>query len=167
MQDSESGYPWFFHKSLFFSCEYVGFEIGHQCVPIFFSVSCDGYINLTITSNCRQTRRGQWWCTRSKRWCTTGSICFGWGHKYVLNGISCFFLIDMPSSMFRGVLSSPLQKRRILGNSSIEWSHYLKLKRNIAVEHILKRCVNHIYTTSIKRYHEIIKAYVMYWSICY
>ena len=111
------------------SCEYVGCEIGRQGVSTFFSVSCDVCINLTITSNCKQKRRLQWWCTKSKKWCTMGSICFGLGHKYVLNGISYFFLIFLPSSMFRGVLGYPVRKRRVLGNGFIEWSHYLKWRK--------------------------------------
>ena len=108
-------------------CECVGFEIGHQGVSTFCSVACDVCINLAITSNCKQKRRRQWWYTTSKKWCTTGSICFGLGHKYVLNGISCFFLIYLPSSMSPGVLSFPV--RRVLGNGFIEGNHYLKWRK--------------------------------------
>lgn len=148
------------------SCECVGCEIGRQGVSTFFSVSCDVCINLTITSNCKQKRRLQWWCTKSKKWCTTGSICFGLGHKYVLICISCFYLIYLSFSITREVLSVPARKRRILGNGFIEWRKtWNEEKPNEVLEHILKKFANNIYPKPFKRYREIILAYLMFSSI--
>ena len=108
----------------------------------------------------------QWWYTKSKRWCTTGLICFGLGHKFVLICISCFYLIYLSFSITREVLSVPARKRRILGNGFIEWRKtWNEEKPNEVLEHILKKFANNIYPKPFKRYREIILAYLMFSSI--